>query len=112
MKKRILNINTLLIAAVLITGLIFFAIQTSKKEEGSVAYVYVNDEKQQEIDLSKDGTYHIDGGRLPVTLNVKDGAISFINSVCPDHICEGYGYIHNVDEKAVCLPARVYIIIN
>lgn len=43
--------------------------------------------------LSQDGTYPIEGAALPVTLEVKDGAVRFVNSVCPDHICENTGWL-------------------
>ena len=43
------------------------------------------------LPLSQDGVYPIEGAALPVTLEVKDGAVRFVVSVCPDHICENTG---------------------
>lgn len=54
--------------------------------------------------LSQDGTYPIEGAALPVTLEVKDGAVRFVNSVCPDHICENTGWLRLEGEAAVCAP--------
>ena len=59
--------------------------------------------------LSQDGTYPIEGAALPVTLEVKDGAVRFVNSVCPDHICEGYGWLSKEHDQAVCMPAGVVV---
>ena len=56
--------------------------------------------------LSQDGTYPIEGAALPVTLEVKDGAVRFVNSVCPDHICENAGYLSMEGQTAVCMPNR------
>ena len=63
------------------------------------------------VDLSKDAEYHIEG-LLPVTLIVEDGRIFFYGSVCPDHLCEGFGKIHIRGQSAICLPARVAVYID
>ena len=59
--------------------------------------------------LDKDGTYEISEGKLPVTLEVSEGRIRFINSRCPDHICEGYGWLSKEHDQAVCMPAGVVV---
>jgi len=46
-----------------------------------------------------------------VSLDIKEGAIAFIQSECPDHICERFGYIKNVGESAICLPAQASVTI-
>ncbi len=45
----------------------------------------------------------------PVTLEVSEGRIRFINSRCPDHICEGYGWLSKEHDQAVCMPAGVVV---
>lgn len=77
-----------------------------------VALVTYDSKPVMTINLDKDEIYHIEA-IYPVTLEVKDKAISFINSQCPNHDCEGFGYISNLYESAICLPARVSVqIIN
>ena len=44
-------------------------------------------------------------------MEVKDGAARFIDSPCPDHICEGYGWLTLEDQTATCLPARAVLTI-
>lgn len=61
------------------------------------------------LPLDKDGTYEISEGKLPVTLEVSEGRIRFINSRCPDHICEGYGWLSKEHDQAVCMPAGVVV---
>ena len=61
------------------------------------------------LPLSQDGVYPIEGAALPVTLEVKDGAVRFVDSVCPDHICEGYGWLSKEHDQAVCMPAGVVV---
>ena len=44
-------------------------------------------------------------------IEVKDGAARFIDSPCPDHICESFGWISQEDQTATCLPARAVLTI-
>lgn len=80
-------------------------------KKGTVAVVTVVDGETQEVDLSKDQTLHIDA-KLPVTLEVSGGQIRFINSVCPDHLCEGFGFISHEGEQATCMPAGVNVTVR
>lgn len=81
------------------------------RPSGTKAVVTVDGGTSLEIDLSYDEVYHIDGGALPVTLEVKDGSIRFIDSQCPDHLCEGFGFINSEGEYAICMPAGVAVTI-
>ena len=94
-------------AIVIICAAVLLFVLTSKKS-GNIAVVTYNGEIVAEIDLSKDDTYHIDGD-LPVTLEVADNKIRFVNPQCPDHICEGFGWIGQEYEYAICLPAKVSV---
>ena len=53
----------------------------------------------------------MDTGYLTVHIEVKDGAARFVDSPCPDHICEGYGWLTLEDQTATCLPARAVLTI-
>ena len=68
----------------------------------------ITDAETITLPLDKDGTYEISEGKLPVTLEVSEGRIRFINSRCPDHICEGYGWLSKEHDQAVCMPAGVW----
>ena len=61
------------------------------------------------LDLDRDGVYPIEGAALPVTLEVKDGAVRFVDSRSPDHLCEGFGCVKNEYDRAVCMPAGVAV---
>ena len=78
---------------------------------GRMATVEYDGEVIMTVDLSEDAVYHIDA-RLPVTLIVEDGRIFFTDSVCPDHLCEGFGRIHIKGQSAICLPARVAVYVD
>ncbi|NLL91322.1 MAG: hypothetical protein GX222_02750 [Ruminococcaceae bacterium] len=110
------RIEFVIIAAIVlvsIVSIICYRINLSdminRSETGYIAEVIFEGETIMTIDLSNEGIYHIDG-KLPVTLRVTGGRIQFINSVCPDHICESYGLIPSeINDTAVCLPARVVV---
>lgn len=78
------------------------------KNTGNVAIVTYKGQTVAEIPLAKDGIYSIDAD-LPVTLEVKEHHIRFIHSVCPNLLCEGYGWIGLEYEFAICLPAGVTV---
>ncbi|MDL2324481.1 NusG domain II-containing protein [Ruminococcaceae bacterium OttesenSCG-928-A16] len=59
--------------------------------------------------LNKNQVIHIDTADLPVQLEVLDGKIRFINSVCPDHNCEAFGWLQHEGDWAACLPAGVVV---
>ena len=58
-----------------------------------------------------DETYDVDTGYYTVHIQIKDGAARFVDSPCPDHICEGFGWLSNEDQTATCLPARAVLTI-
>ena len=64
-----------------------------------------------DISLDEDGTYDVDTGYYTVHIEVKDRAARFINSPCPDHICENYGWISMEDQTAICAPAHAVLMI-
>ena len=93
MKKNIL----FALAVILLAGVITVT-RVMTRTEGTTARVEITD-----------GTYEISEGKLPVTLEVSEGRIRFINSRCPDHICEGYGWLSKEHDQAVCMPAGVVV---
>ncbi len=112
--KKFFNINTILILAVLLCGIVGLWYVNANKSSGSKAIVdirYGGKTERIEIDLSVDDTYHIEAA-YPVTLVVKDGKISFQDSKCPDHLCEGFGWLSYDSDFASCLPAGVVVSID
>ncbi len=79
---------------------------------GVRAVVTVEGGATREISLSQDGIYEIEDAALPVTLEVRDGKIRFVDSLCPDHLCERFGFIGNEGEYAICMPAGVAVTIS
>ncbi|MBE6866108.1 MAG: NusG domain II-containing protein [Oscillospiraceae bacterium] len=112
MKKKP-DINIFLTVGLIIFIVIMLAYRFINRETGDVAMVAIDGtEKRYEISLEEDAIHTIAEGNFVVTLEVKDGRIRFINSLCPDHLCEGFGFIQHEDESAICMPAGVAVLIT
>ena len=99
-----------IVAGVLVVALVLWLVLRGGTK-GSVALVTIGtgaQQTEQTIPLTKNKVYHIKAA-LPVQLEVKDGAIHFINSVCPDHKCESFGLLRHEGDWAACLPAGVTV---
>ena len=59
--------------------------------------------------LDKDYDYLYEVGGYVVHLQVKDGAVAFQDSQCPDHVCEQFGWLSEEGAWAACVPAGVYV---
>ena len=103
-KKRDLIVLFVLLALAAAIGLFYLT-----RGVGAKATVTVDGGGAWEIDLSRDEIYHIENAALPVTLEVKDGKIRFIDSQCPDPLGEGFGFIGSEGEYAICMPAGVAV---
>ena len=105
--------NVLFAAVVLAAaGLLFFLRSSrpaSAKLEAELTYGDAN--TVLPISLAKDAVYDVDTGYLTVHIQVQDGAARFVDSSCPDHICENYGWLREEDQSATCLPARAVLTI-
>lgn len=111
-KSKKLFINLIFALAVLAIAAVLFAMRN--KSSGSkleAQLTYGTDNKTMVISLDKDAEYDVDTGLYTVHIQVQDGAARFINSPCPDHICESYGWISQEDQTAVCMPALAVLTI-
>ena len=67
---------------------------------------------EQCIDLRKNAEYDIDTGLYTIHLRVENGGIAFVDSPCPDHLCEGFGTLKNEGDWAACMPAKASLTIE
>ena len=64
------------------------------------------------LSLDEDHDYLYDVGDYVVHLQVKDGAIAFLESQCPYHIGEQFGWLDKDGAWAACVPAGVYVVVQ
>ena len=89
-----LFVNLIFAAVILAAAGVLFALRAAHTTPGSTL--------EAELIYGDANTVHIE---------VKDGAARFVDSPCPDHICEGYGWLSAEDQSATCLPARAVLTI-
>lgn len=112
--KNLKKFDIILITTLLVFAAIWFLLQNPfAKTKDPIAKVQVKGQVVKTINLNEtlDQVIPITGGDLPVTLEVKKHKIAFKEAVCPDKLCEHYGFIHKNGQTAVCMPAQVSVTI-
>ena len=106
MKNLIFALVVLVLAAAL-----YFGVRAahSGKGGGLQAVVDFGDGITEVLPLDKDYDYLYEVGGYVVHLQVKDGAVAFQDSQCPDHVCEQFGWLSEEGAWAACVPAGVYV---
>ena len=103
--------NLIFAAVVLAAAALLFVLYRANtaKAEPMVAVVDFGGGITETLPLDKDYDYLYDVGDYIVHLQVKDGAIAFRDSQCPDHVCEQFGWLSEQDAWAACVPAGVCV---
>ena len=111
--RKIVGI-VVLVAVVLAAAALLFVLYRANapKAEPLVAVVDFGDGITETIPLDEDHDYLYDVGDYIVHLQVKDGAIAFLDSQCPDHVCEQFGWLDKDGAWAACVPAGVYVVVQ
>lgn len=108
MKKNNIIFNIILVLLLIATSLIAWRFIRGGDSGAKLAAQVTAGGEVSYIELDTDSVYYIEGD-LHVTLIVENGEIFFSNSLCPDHLCEGFGKLSKLNDVAVCMPARVSV---
>lgn len=114
-KANKMNLIFVLVVLVLAGALAFFGWLNRRDAHEVVALLmYESAEGSQEmlIPLDEDKTYDVETCFDTVHLQVKDGAISFVHSPCPDHVCEGFGWLKSKGAFASCIPNQAFLMLD
>jgi hypothetical protein len=79
-----------------------------RTEGGRYAEIRVNGRVDAVVALDEDGLY-TPAGLPAVRIAVRNGAVGFVASDCPDKICIHAGFVSMPGQAAVCLPNRVAV---
>ena len=109
--KKALKTNLIFAGVLLAAALVLFAVLRLRPAGGTAVLTWGEDGQTMEIPLDKNARYDVDTGIYTIHLEVKDGAIAFVDSPCPDHLCEGYGWLSLQDDWAACLPAKANVVV-
>lgn len=114
-KANKMNLIFVLVVLALAGVLAFFGWMNQRNEHEIVAVLmYDNKEGSQEmvISLKEDKTYDVETLLDTIHLQVKDGAIAFVDSPCPDHVCEGFGWLKHKGAFASCIPNQAFLVLE
>ena len=108
-----LFVNLIFAVVVLAAAGVLFALRAAHTTGSALEaeLIYGDANTVQTFSLDKDATYDVDTGYYTIHIEVQDGAARFVDSPCPDHICESYGWLREEDQTATCLPARAVLTI-
>lgn len=112
MQHKKLLVNLLFAAVILAAAAALFLLRDAGKDPElplKAQLVYGDDSTVLDLPLDVNQRYDVDTGYLTVHIEIKDGAARFVDSPCPDHVCEGYGWLTLEDQTATCLPARAVL---
>jgi hypothetical protein len=102
-----LFIAGLLLALLLFEVLTGFLTERHAKGE-RYAEISVDGRVGAVVVLNENGLYTPEG-RPAVQIAVRDGAVGFVSSDCPDKTCIHLGFLSRPGQSAVCLPNRVVV---
>ncbi len=78
-------------------------------KEKNIAVVTLNGNEILRLDLEEEEDRIIslqEEYGVPVSFQIENHRIRFVNVTCPDHICEKSGYLWMEGQIAVCMPNR------
>ena len=113
MKNKKLLVNIVFAVVILAIAAVLLVVRNSHVSGSKLTaeLIYGDNNKTMDISLDKDATYDVDTGYYTVHIEVQDGRARFVDSPCPDHICESFGWLSAEDQTATCLPARAVLTI-
>lgn len=105
------------VGALLAASLLWLAWQARPREQGPqlIATISVGDQEVRRIDLAAAGDQEfsiLDETGLPITFQIRDHAIRFLESDCPDKICINTGFLRDDLGVACCLPNQTTLFVS
>ena len=100
------------IAAIACLALLLLPKEPPAPSEQLVAVLWVDGDVFEEIPLgtAEDGTFSIlDSTGHNITFEIKDHAIRFLESDCPDQVCVNTGFVSQYMDLAACLPNQTVL---
>lgn len=101
--------DRLIIAVLAAVALAAWPLASAVAGAGSSDAVISGPDGRTIVTLSSDGEYRIAGAVGEVIVRVSDGAVSVVESGCPDQICVHTGGVSAAGEVIACVPNRIVV---
>ena len=95
-----------LIAAVILSAVILYALFNIFSDEGEYAVIISNGEEYARLPLDKDTQISVDGKNI---VTIENGEIYVSYADCPDKLCMKQGKIKSEGKTIVCLPNKMTV---
>ena len=89
---------------------LFYRIGYQPPKEQNLAVIMVDGKEWMRLNLleEEDRTFSLEESYgVPVSFQIREHKIRFVEVDCPDHICENAGFLSMEGQTAVCMPNRV-----
>lgn len=106
--------DIIFILILVIFSVSFFFLRHSGNKE-LIAVVYIDKKQVQSFNLNslqEPVVTPFEGNGYEIIVRAEKGKIRFESSDCPDKICVNSGWLTSAGDTAVCLPARVSIVVS
>jgi thiamine biosynthesis lipoprotein len=114
-KRRLINKRDLIAAAIVLllsaAGLYAPALFSGKGADALTAGIYYGGELIGMVNLKHDSAFEPEQSPA-VRIEVKNGAVAFVRSDCPDQLCVNMGWQSSEGGFAACLPNRISLIVE
>lgn len=111
-RKLIYKRDVILILIILTAAFSLIVWRYHTAGQGKMAVLSYGGTETLSIPLWKDGIYEAESNEMNLHIEVKDGKATFINSPCPDHTCEQFGWLEKEGDIAVYLPGAAILEIS
>lgn len=114
-REKKLRLLIWLLVAGLLAAAVLWMLRPQPRGPHLVAVVTVENREVVSIDLEKEEDREfsiLEETGLPITFQIRDHAIRFLESDCPDKICIHTGFLKNDLDVASCLPNRTTLFVT
>lgn len=108
-KRRTIKIQDIFILILILAACFgfYFFYTNRNKETGTIAQITYDGKVVLTIDLATaDDKVFTLQENSKVHFEIKDHQIRFVNTDCPDKLCENVGFISHQNEVAICMPNK------
>lgn len=108
-KRKLFKLNDIIIIIVLLfVSIVSLYFIRSNNSDYLIAQISYNGDIVKEIDLESatDIVFTLSENKN-VSFQILNHKIRFVNTNCPDKLCEKFGYLDKPNDVAICLPNKV-----
>ncbi len=116
--KQLLNKSDRWLVAIILTatlalaGVMYGVMKCGDSGTAKTAVVRYDSKIIMRLDMTKDGTYTVQGALGDVTIEIASGRVRVESETSPYHLCSIQGWVSHSDTPIVCLPNKITVTIE